>query len=71
MCGLKQAYAFVECAHVDISQIKRQHLQLAKLNHELSVSTRQAQEASHGNSQFLVNMSHHIRPPMNVIVGPV
>ena len=56
-------------AHVDISQIKRQQLQLAKLNHELSASTRQAQEASRSKSQFLANMSHEIRTPLNGILG--
>ena len=56
-------------AHVDISQIKRQQLQLAKLNHDLSLSTQQAQEASRSKSQFLANMSHEIRTPMNAIVG--
>ena len=56
-------------AHVDISQIRLQQLELAKLNHDLSVSAREALEASRIKSQFLANMSHEIRTPLNGILG--
>ena len=56
-------------AHVDITEIKRQQHQLARLNQDLTNSTQQARDASLSKSQFLANMSHEIRTPMHAILG--
>ena len=56
-------------AHVDITEIKRQQHQLARLNQDLTHSTQQARDASLSKSQFLANMSHEIRTPMHAILG--
>ena len=56
-------------AHVDITEIKRQQHQLARLNQDLTHSNQQARDASLSKSQFLANMSHEIRTPMHAILG--
>ncbi|MDO6692794.1 ATP-binding protein [Aliiglaciecola sp. 3_MG-2023] len=42
-----------------------------KLNQELAISTKKAEEALATKSIFLANMSHEIRTPMNGIIGLV
>lgn len=50
----------------DIDSQKRQSLQLKTA---MEIAHKQAEQASRAKSDFLSNMSHDIRTPMNVIVG--
>lgn len=50
----------------DIDSFKRQSLQLKTA---MEIAHKQAEQASRAKSDFLSNMSHDIRTPMNVIVG--
>lgn len=52
----------------DIHMAKSQQEQLKSA---LVLAHRQAENASHAKSEFLSNMSHDIRTPMNVIVGMI
>ena len=49
--------------------IKQQGEELRKQQHELIAAKERAEEGSRAKSQFLSNMSHDIRTPMNAIVG--
>jgi len=40
-----------------------------RMNAELAVATKHAEEGSRAKSEFLANMSHEIRTPMNGIIG--
>jgi PAS domain S-box-containing protein len=48
--------------HYDVSKQK-------KLNSELELSKKIAEEAQEAEKQFLANMSHEIRTPLNAIIG--
>ena len=50
----------------DIDGMKKQQLQLQQA---LEMAHRQAEQASRAKSEFLSNMSHDIRTPMNAILG--
>lgn len=50
----------------DINEMKKQQIQLQQA---LELAHRQAEQASRAKSEFLSNMSHDIRTPMNAIFG--
>jgi two-component system sensor histidine kinase/response regulator len=53
----------------DISDRKRDELQILNLNRQLEESAAEADAANRAKSTFLSTMSHEIRTPMNAILG--
>lgn len=53
----------------DISERKRQDAALLTKNQELEVARAQADQASRAKSDFLSNMTHELRSPLNAILG--
>jgi signal transduction histidine kinase len=50
-------------------ELEEKNANLNKLNEMLTVSKEQAEESSRAKSDFLSNMSHEMRTPMNAIIG--
>ena len=59
----------VEIEHRATQALEQLNVELDRKNAALSQAVRQAQTASKAKSDFLANMSHDIRTPMNAIVG--
>jgi two-component system cell cycle sensor histidine kinase PleC len=53
----------------EISRRAQQAIELDKINAELVLAHRRAEEASRAKSAFLANMSHELRTPLNAILG--
>ena len=58
-----------ERAEEDLETIKHQREELENKQAELIAAKERAEEVSRAKSQFLSNMSHDIRTPMNAIIG--
>lgn len=66
----------IEIEHKNAEDLKRVNAELDNKNEELEFAVRdaqmarsQAESSNHAKSDFLANMSHDIRTPMNAIVG--
>ncbi len=55
----------------EVTERKRIEAVLRTTNHELTVATARAEQASAAKSEFLANMSHEIRTPMNGVIGMI
>ncbi len=54
---------------MDITELKKNELQLAQREEDLRKSRNEAQASNRAKSEFLANMSHEIRTPMNGVIG--
>lgn len=53
----------------DVSDYKTAQVRLEALNAELEKRTVQAEQANRAKSEFVANMSHEVRTPMNAVLG--
>ena len=56
-------------ASLDQRKLFEQYSEIKKINNELALAKKYAEEASRLKSEFLANMSHEIRTPLNAING--
>ncbi|MDO4501301.1 MAG: ATP-binding protein [Erysipelotrichaceae bacterium] len=63
------AFAIVAFIVFSIEKMKREKKHLEELNISLEQSRKETEEASLAKTNFLFNMSHDIRTPMNAIIG--
>jgi signal transduction histidine kinase/DNA-binding response OmpR family regulator len=54
---------------VDITELKQAQNHLAEAHAELSLKSREAQQAECAKSAFITTMSHELRTPLNSIIG--
>ncbi len=67
--NFKMMMARVIQASLDQRTLYEQYTEIKKINSELALAKKYAEEASRLKSEFLANMSHEIRTPLNAING--
>jgi signal transduction histidine kinase/CheY-like chemotaxis protein len=50
-------------------EVQKANGKLEKLNEDLAVARKEAEDASQAKSTFLSNMSHELRTPLNIVIG--
>ena len=60
---------FAICTISDITESKNLHFELLKSKEDLQIAKEIAEKANQLKTEFLNNMSHEVRTPMNGIIG--